>query len=174
MSFKPSGSLNPHGGPLLKKAVLIDSTAFDEYNVMEPEVSAGDTTDYITTGTAAQELLGTLLAIVDSNGNGVTDNGSGADFAGTYTTGATNESTVNISGIVDISQRSLYSADVDAALGTTTGSDTRFNFLDIIDEDNLDESSASSTSAQYHSWAADPADSGNLIVNLKESWVFGS
>lgn len=44
---------------------------------------------------------------------------------------------------------------------------------DIADEDDGDESTAVTTTAQLFIWGLDPADSGNQLVNIVESVVFG-
>lgn len=67
----------------------------------------------------------------------------------------------------------MYSAEVSAAIGTTTGSNLLGYKMDLTDEDTLDESSAITATAQYNTWGVDPGNSAQAVVNVYESLVFG-
>ena len=45
---------------------------------------------------------------------------------------------------------------------------------DILDEDQTDETSAVTGTAQYTILGVDPEDSGNQLVNIYESQILGS
>lgn len=168
MAFKKVGSLNPHGAPVLRKETLSDSITVTEGD----SVKVG-TDGMIALGTAGALVFGHVEGVVTKDGVGVDDNGAGSDYVGTYTTGASNESSVLIAANVDVSKLSLYSVDPDATIGTTTGSNLLGYHTDIADEDETDEDTAATTSAQYFIHGVDPQDSGNQIVNIYESQIFG-
>ena len=94
-------------------------------------------------------------------------------FAGTYTYSSTNQTVAKSVVMCDISKYSLYSAEEDVAIGTTTGSNLLGYTQDLVDEDTLDESSALTTTGQYMGWGLDPADSTKALVNIYESLIFG-
>lgn len=56
---------------------------------------------------------------------------------------------------------------------TTTGSDLIGYKIDLADEDELDEDTATTGTAQYSTWGPDPELTSNAIVNIYESQVFG-
>jgi len=168
MAFKKVGNLDPHGGPLLRKVIIDNSVAVDEMNC----VKAIDAS-HLALCTAGDLVLGFVESIVDKNGVGVTDNGSGADFEGTYTAASDNETVAQVAAKVNVSKQALYSADPDVAIGTTTGSDSLGYHTDIADEDNTDEDTAALTTAQLAIWGIDPKDTGNQLVSIYESQMFG-
>ena len=176
MAFKLAGSLNPHGGPLLRRFVAGNS-------IQVTETDSVRTTDVgFALGVATSAVLGHVKAIVTREGVGVSSDGTAGasfgSFAGTFTFASNNQlSTVRNGADIDISQQTLYSADPDVAIGTTVGnpSSTAVGvYFDLQDEAQIDESSVVATAAQYHSWGIDPEDSGNVIVNIFESSVFTS
>lgn len=169
MAFRNSGSLDPHGGPLLRSGILANSTTFTEHDSM-----IWDTDGFMALGSAGVGLLGHADSLTDINLVGLTTDGSGGNFAGTILTASDNETVGLLRAQVNISQLTLYSAEVDAALETTGGSGQIGIYMDLIDEDTLDESDVTDSTAQYHSWGADPADATRLIVNVFESSPFTS
>lgn len=167
MAFRNSGSLDPHGGPLLRSGILANSTTFTEHDSL-----VWDTDGFIALGTAGAAVLGHADSLTDANLVGLTDDGSGGNYAGTYATASDNETVASFRAQVNISQLTLYSVDPDAALDTTAGSSQSGIYMDLISENQLDESSVVDTVAQYHSWGTDPNNSSNLIVNVFESSPF--
>ena len=165
--FKKTGSLDPHGAQVLKKIIITGSVV----TTIGDSVQASS--GLMALGTAGSLVLGHVNSIVDKNGLPILDNGAGADFTNTYTAASTNATVAMVAAMVDVSKFSQYSADPDATIGTTTGSNLLGYHTDIVDEDNTDESSAVTTTAQYTIWGVDPADSGNQIVSVYESQVFG-
>ncbi len=170
MAFKSSGSLNPHGGPVLRQMTLGNSITVTEEDALEAY------SGFSVLGTSANGLLGHVTGIVTRTGVGMETTGvAGAatgTYVGTWLTASDNQTVAMVAAQVDISKESLYSAELDATIGTTTGSDLLGYFMDLADEDTLDET-ASSTTAQYHNWGPDPADSTKAFVNLHESLIFG-
>ncbi len=169
MAFKPSGSLNPHGGPVLRSAILGNSITAVVNDALEP--SSG----FAILGTSANPLLGHLVSHTKGDGSGMTDNGSSAQYTGSFATTSDNQTVAKVRAQIDISKETLYSAEVDATIGTTTGSNLLAYRMDLVDEDTLDESTAvtGTSSAQYANWGLDPADSTKAFVNLLESHFFG-
>lgn len=170
MAFKPSGSLNPYGGPVLRSLILADGITVTEQDALEP--SSG----FAALGTSGNGLLGHVTAIVTDDGVGMETTGvAGAatgTFVGTFLTAGDNTTVNKFRAMVDISKETLYSAELNAAIGTND-SDLLGNYMDLADEDTLDESTATTTQFQYFVWGVDPADSTKSLVNLFESSVFG-
>lgn len=172
MAFKLIGSLNPHGGPLLRSEIVANSVALVEND------SVKFASGFVALGTTGALVLGHVMSIVTNTGVGMETTGvAGAatgSYAGAYTMASDNQTVAKVRAMVDISKESIYSVDPDATIGTTTGSNLAGYFTDIADEDETDESTAATTTAQYFIWGVDPADSGNQMVNIYESQVFGS
>ena len=167
--FTTKGTLVAHGAPVLRREIITDdvvSTIGDSV-----KVASG----FIALGTAGATVFGHINGHADAEQVGLTTTGvAGAElgsYINTYTAAATNETVAKITAVCDISKQTLYSADADAALGTTTGSDLSMYHMDLVSEDELDESTAATTAAQYLTWGVDPNDSGNAIVSIFESQV---
>ena len=171
MAFKATGSLNPHGAPVLRAAIVTNSVVVTEQDSMK--ITSG----FAALGTTGVLVFGHVVSINTIDGVGVnTDGTAGAamgSFAGTYTYSSTNQTVAKSVVMCDISKYSLYSAEEDVAIGTTTGSNLLGYTQDLVDEDTLDESSALTTTGQYMGWGLDPADSTKALVNIYESLIFG-
>lgn len=154
---------NPNGGRILMPFTITDST----------ELTIGEavklTSGKLVVAGAGGALLGILESFQKADGSPVTDNGSGSDFTDTYTTSTSN----TVQGVVDVSRDSIYSVTADATLGTTTGSDLAGYNMDLVAASNqLDESSAATTTAQFFSYGEDPdgtAASNSVLVSIQES-----
>lgn len=169
--MKKIGSLCPDGGPLLRSEILANTIT----------VTVGDSVQ-VTSGFVA---LGTTGALVFGHVDGISTNKdlgqlttgiSGAaigSFIDTFLTASDNQTVGKNRAKVDISKESLYSATPDAAIGTTTGSNLLGYHTDLADEDNTDESTAATTTAQYAIWGVDPGNSANHVISIYESQVFG-
>ena len=177
MAFKLSGTLAPWGGPLLRSEILASSITVVELDAVAfgggAQTSSNGVLILASAGTA---VLGHVKAIVSNLGVGLdTDGTAGAatgTFNGSFLTAATNSATVLVRAQVDISQFTMYSAEMSAALGTTAGSGRPGKYIDLLDQNTLDEASAADVTAQYHSWGPDPDDSTRVIANIFESSVF--
>ena len=93
-------------------------------------------------------------------------------YVGTYTHAADNQTVAQSKVELDISKFTLYSAEQDGTVGDND-SDLAGFFTNLADEDTLDESTTSTTAAQYATHGTDPDDSTKMIVNLYESSIFG-
>ena len=169
--FKPTGTLNPHGAPILYKSIITNSVVTTVHDSMQ--IASG----FAALGTTGALVAGHVVAHSDDRGVGLnTDGTAGAEIASyvnTYTAASDNQTVGRVTVELDISKNTIYSADPDAAIGTTTGSDLDGYFIDIADEESTDESSAVTTTAQYAIRGVDPEDSGNHLVHVYESLFFG-
>lgn len=164
-AFKYKYNMNANGGRILIPFTITDST----------ELTVGEnvklTSGKLVVGGAGGATLGILTSIRKADGSPVTDNGDGGDFVETYTTGTSN----TVVGVVDISTDSVYSVTADATLGTTTGSDLAGYNMDLVAASNqLDESTAATTTAQFFSLGQDPdgdAPTNSVLVKIQESIV---
>lgn len=171
MAFKAIGSLDPHGSVVLRRVIAGNSITITEMDSMK--VSSG----FAVLGTTGVLVLGHVVAISTNKGVGLNTTGvAGAEmgsFVGTFATASDNQTVAMVKVECDISKYTLYSAEEDAAIATTTGSNLLGYTQDIADEDTLDESTAVTTTGQYMGWGVDPANSANAVVNIYESLVFG-
>ena len=168
--FKTAGSLESFGAPVLRREVITNSVVSTVGDSVT--VASG----FIALGTAGTAVFGHLNAHADAEEVGMTTTGAvGAElgsYVNTFAAASNNQTVGMITAVCDISKKTLYSADADTALGTTTGSDLPMYRMDLASEDTLDESTAAVTSAQYLIHAVDPNDAGNVIVSIFESQVF--
>lgn len=178
MSFKPVGSLDPHGGPLLLTKRLDDSLTGigeDDYCFFTEGAAEG----WVSFAEAGQAVLGIIQSIVTENGIGMTSDGASGDYIGHYDTASTNTTTEKIAAVVDISQMSLASVDPDDTLATTTGSGKDGYRCDLVtvteSTKNSDEDTAATgaNAAQMAIHGVDPMDSGNHILSIFEHNIFG-
>ena len=165
------GSLGRFRGPVLVDRIVTNSVTV----AISDAVST--TSCFAALGTAGNPVLGHVVAIQGKDGLSVVKDGTFLNNPGnTHTVDSDNQTVDKTKVIVDISQDSLYTAELDAAAGTTTGSDLSGYNLDLADEDTLDESTAAQTTAQYYSHGLD-VNYGNgstqVLVNILESEVFG-
>ena len=171
MAFKHSGSMNPHGAPIKIAVIMTNSVEVTELDSIK--VSS----NFAALGTAGASVYGHVTAIRTDKGVGLnTDGSAGAamgSFAGTFTAAADNQTVDKVKVELDVSKQSLYSAELDATIGTTTGSNLRNYFIDLIDEDTLDENTAATTAAQYAIHEVDRDNSARPIVSIFESNLFG-
>lgn len=168
---KRVGSLDSHGAPVIRKITLANSITVSELD------SVKLTSGFAALGTTGVLVFGHVMSISTNNGVGLLTTGvAGAavgSFAGTYLTASDNQTVGFVKADIDVSKSSLYSMTPDATIGTTTGSDLAGYKVDLADEDNTDESTAATTTAQYNIWGVDPDNSANHVVNIYESNVYG-
>ena len=171
MAFKHAGTLSPYGAAVKIAVVATNSIVVTELDSVK--VSSG----FAALGTAGASVYGHVTAIRTNKGVGLNTTGAAGSeagsFVGTFTFSATNQTVALNKVELDVSKQSLYSAEVDATIGTTTGSDLRGYFMDLTDEDTLDESTAATTAAQYATHGADANDTSRAIVSVYESALFG-
>jgi hypothetical protein len=171
MAFIPRGTLNPHGAPVLRRGILANTVTFTEFD------SVKAASGFVALGTTGALVLGHVVGFVTEKGVGLLTSGAAGagigSFYGTYLTASDNQTVGKVKGEIDISKMSLYGAEEDAAIGTTTGSNLLGYYQDIADEDTLDESTAATTTGQYHGWGVDAENSAFALVNIAESLPFG-
>lgn len=171
MAFNKTGTLSPYGAPVKISRTVANSVTITEMDSVK--LASG----FIALGTAGALVFGHVIAIGTSKGVGLNTTGAaGAEmgsFVGTFTTASDNQTVAMVKAEVDISKFTLYSAELSATIGTTTGSNLSGYRMDLSDEDTLDESTAATTSAQYATWGVDPSNSARAIVNIYESQAFG-
>lgn len=165
------GSLGRMGGPLLIDRIITNSVV----------IAVGDSvktaSGFAALGTTGARVLGHVESIVGADGlTPVKDGTYLANIGEEFTAASDNQTVAKVSVRVDIDRNSLYSADLDAAVGTTTtagGSGAAGKTFDLANEVTLDESTSAETTAQYYSHGIDRNDTGNVVVNILESEVFG-
>lgn len=171
MAFKAKGSINPHGAPVLKKAIITNSVVVDELD------SVKITSGFAALGTAGALVFGHVMAISSNKGLGLNTSGAtGAQmgsFTNSYTAASNNQTVGKVKVEVDISKYSLYSVDPDVAIGTTTGSNLLGYKTDLASEVRTDEDTATTSTAQYTIWGVDDVVPANQVVSIYESQVFG-
>lgn len=176
-AFQPFGSLMPFGGPVLLARTIANSVAMT--HLASVKLASG----FVALGTTGALVFGHTLEIETNTGVGPnTDGTAGAalgSYLGAFTVSSTNQTVALVKAKVDVSKFTLYSAAVDATIGTTTGSNLPGYNMDLTDSTQLSESSAAAntsaatTAGQYTTHGLDPANSARAIVNIYESQVFG-
>lgn len=171
MAFKQIGSLSTNSAPVLRKSIITNSVVS---TVLDSVRTASGFTALGTTGTL---VYGHVTSHVRGDGLGMETSGvagsASGSYVGTFTVASNNQTVAKVAVLIDISKQTLYSAEEDVAIGTTTGSNLDGFNQDLVDEDTLDESTATAGTAQYHGWGVDPNNTAQAIVNIYESSVFG-
>jgi len=157
-------------GRKLEQVLLGSSLAF----------AVGDAVETLSTGvalraTAGAPLLGVIASICDADGlpikstNPVAGTASGTDTR-SVTTGAAN---ATYYAMVDVSNNTIYSADVTGTVGTTVDSELRGCRIDIdsagTEFGKVLETTATrteGTEANFYCHGVDPDDSGNILVSI--------
>lgn len=172
MAILNIGTLNPHGSPVMRREIVTNSvvlTASDSVKF--------DTSGFVALGTTGALVLGHAVSMGTGKGVGhSTDGTAGAatgSFVGTFTHTSDNQTVAKDRAEIDISKMTLYSAEVDQAIGSNTGSDLAGYRMDLADEDTLKEDTSATSTGQYATWGLDPLDSARAIVNIYESQIFG-
>lgn len=171
MAFKQYGSLNPHGAPILRKEILANSIVSTTNDSIK--LASG----FAALGTTGALVAGHLVSHKSDKGVGmITSGASGAEigsYTNTFTSASNNQTVAKVKGELDISMSTIYSVTPDAAIGTTTGSNLSGYYTDIVDEDETDESTAATTTAQYAILGVDPKTAANQLVVIHESFYYG-
>jgi len=162
------GSLGRFGGP-----ILVDRICTNSITVAISD-SVQTASGFAALGSAGARVLGHVVALTAQDGLNPQIDGSFRGNPGdTQVMAADNQTVAMIKAVVDIDTSSLYSAELDAAAGTTTGSDLAGYTADLVDEDTLDESTALESTGQYYSHGLDRNNTAQALVNILESEVFG-
>lgn len=162
------GSLGRFGGPLLVDRILTNSIT----------VAIGDSvktaSGFAALGTAGARVLGHVESLIGQDGLTPKKDGTYLNNIGeAYSVTSDNQTVAQVRARVDIDVASLYSAELDATIGTTSGSNLAGKNFDLVDEDTLDESTVAETTAQYYSHGPDRNNTAQVVVNILESEVFG-
>ena len=131
--------------------------------------------------TSGVKVVGVIQAIITRGGVSPSDNGCGGAFIDQYRTAANNETGAQVCALVDMSPFSLYEADLDDTIGTTTGSNRAGYYLNLDTGDTnahqLNEASAvavgTTGGGQFLSHGVSPEDTNNIIVNIAKSALNG-
>ena len=165
-------------GRILVKVVLDASVDWQVGDVVSGGTGGeGFNGEVIVTDTASYHVVGVIQAIITDKGVSPSDNGCGGAFVDQYKTAANNETAAKVSALVDVSPFSVYSADLDDTIGTTTGSNRAFYYFNVDSgsaNHQLDEASAKAPSTgngQFVSWGVDPQDTNNLLVSVNRSFL---
>lgn len=178
------GTLGQAGGPLLVERILTNSIT----------VAIGDsvrtTSGFAALSAASSRVLGHVEGLVGQDGlTPVKDGTFLGNIGGTYAVPANNQTVGQVKARIDVDKNSLYSADLNAAVGTTStagGSGAAGKYFVLSDEETLAESTFAETLftlvegtpntitwRQYYSHGIDRNDTGNVMVNIAFSEVFG-
>ena len=169
--FKYRGSLDG-GGRRLKLLQAIDSITVAVGDAVISDYA--NNTNKVDLATASSSILGINAGICDKYGNPqITTTVSAGTAASTNVTSKATGTDGATYILIDINQKSLYSASLDATVGTTTGSNKRGCWFILADANDIDESSIISAFnpqttdnlVQFYSHGLDPRDSGRIIVN---------
>ena len=171
MAITRIGTLTPHGAPVQLSRIISNSITITVNDSVK--LASG----FIALGTTGALVFGHVMGLGSQKGMGLSTTGvAGAEmgsFVGTFATASDNQTVAKVSAVCDVSKHTLYSAEEDAAIGTTTGSNLAGYTQDLTDEDTLDESTAVATTGQYMGHGVDPNNSAQAVVNIFESQVFG-
>ncbi len=171
MATTVHGTVDPHGAPILRREILANSITVSTYDITI--FSSG----FVALGTTGTLLAGWVQGIGTNKGVGVNSTGvAGAEFGsfvGTFLTASDNQTVAKVRAELDVSKNTLMSMTPDVAIGTTTGSNLIGYRTDIADEDQTDESTAATTTAQLAIWGVDPQVSANHVVSIMESALLG-
>lgn len=162
------GSLGRFGGPLLVDRIITNSVTVAIAD------SVRTASGFLALGTTGSRVLGHVESFIGQDGLTPTKDGTLLQNLGaTFTAASNNQTVAQVRARVDVDQLGLYSAELDAAIGTTTGSGFAGRTFDLVDEDTLDESTVAETTQQYYSHGIDRNNTAQVVVNIYESEVFG-
>lgn len=179
--IQKTGSLGSNVGPLLVDRVITNSVT----------VAVGDSVKtvvgFLALGTAAARVLGHVESLTGKDGlTPVKDGTYLGNIGEAYTASASNQTVAMVSARVDIDTQSLYSAELSAAAGTTTGSNLAGKYFNLTDKDTINEASVTETRMtltegtpntaafmQYYSHGLDRNFTTQVLVNIVYSEVFG-
>lgn len=162
------GTLGQCGGPILVDRIITNSVAIAVSD------SVKTASGFLALGTTGARVLGHVVAFVGRDGLTPVKDGTYLGNPGeVFTATSSNQTVAMVKAVVDVDQSALYSAELDAAAGTTTGSNLAGKTFDLVDEDTLDESTVVETTGQYYSHGLDRTNTAQVMVNILESEVFG-
>jgi hypothetical protein len=150
-------------------------------------ISVGDlvlinNSGFVSVATAGNPIFGVVVALVDVNGvdmenSRVTKDGTYTASTRTYVASASNQTGAKFSAVVNSDKNAVWSAQPDAAIGTTTSSgNSAFlgSYTDIISAGQPDENNAGNsfaTAAQLFIHGVDPDNTAHGLYSIKESML---
>ena len=178
MAFKYKYTQGGEHGRILRKFVLDASIDWQVGDVVSGGTGGeGFNGEVIVSDTATYHIVGVIEAIITDKGVAPSSNGCGGAFVDQYRTAANNETAAKVSALVDVNPFSVFSADLDDTIGTTTGSNRAFYYFNLDSgsaNQQLDEASAKAPSTgngQFVSHGLDPEDTNNLLVSINRSFM---
>lgn len=128
---------------------------------------------------------GVVIDLVDKNGNSIfgsianvgSATVSGQPGSGSVAVASDNETVDLIRARIDMSPFTIYSATVTGTMNTTNASNKPGGWVDMDDEDSVDETTHNrtiGTGGQLKNWGVDPDDSTRMLVSINEHEFFGS
>jgi hypothetical protein len=136
---------------------------------------------FIALAGANAKILGVVVAIEDANGLDL-DNPRRTNAGGTWTSSsktivvaADNQTVDQIRAIVDIDPMSIWSAQPDNTIGTTTGSNLAGYYCDLPSaSDQPDEDTTTTTVMQLFIWGLDPENTARGLYSIAEHQIWGT
>jgi hypothetical protein len=134
---------------------------------------------------AGNPILGVVVGIVDRQGidldnSRLSKSGTWTSSTKTYVAASDNETVDKVQALVDIDPMSVWSAQPDAAIGTTTSSgssDQVGGYTDIVAaSDQPDENNAGNAfnvKAQLFIWGVDPENTARGLYSIAEHQIWG-
>lgn len=128
---------------------------------------------------AGGRILGCVVGFRDANGLDLNDShasydGTWTESTKTYVATSDNQTDKQIRAILDIDPFSVYSAQPDQAIGTTTGSNLLGYYTDLpAASDQPDQDTAATTTAQLFIWGTDPENTARGLYSIAEHQIWG-
>ena len=138
------------------------------------------TAGFIALVGAGGRILGCVVGLEDANHLDL-EHPQATKTNATYTAStktavaASDNQTVDaIRAIVDIDPMTIYSAQPDQAIGTTTGSNLLGYYTDVpAASDQPDQDTAATTTAQLFIWGTDPENTARGLYSIAEHQIWG-
>lgn len=143
--------------PVTTKAIIAASETITVGDVVN------NASGFVAAADANERILGVVIGIVDVNGIDL-DNTSSSNYDGTWTSStqtyvasADNTTDKQVSALVVMDPYAVFVNDADADLTAAM----RFSFFSIIDEDQVDGDTNSTTVGELMLWELDPREAGD-------------
>ena len=115
MSFRKYSSTDPHGAPILRKSIITGSVVT---TIMD---SVSLASGFLALGTTGTTVFGHVVSIHTNKGlSPITSGATGAvigSYIGTFTATSDNTTVAKTYALCDVSQSSMYSAELDDTIG---------------------------------------------------------
>ena len=167
LEFKKYGGADPKGEQL--QEIIANSTTLTIGDIVR------FVSGFVALAAAGNRMLGEVVGFCTNKGISL-DSALSSEFDGTYAPGGKGTGTYVSSGdnqtdkkvravIRPFIQGMIYTAPLDATIATTTGSDLRGYYADLIAaSDQIDESTTGTAVAQFELLGQDPEALGNNVL----------